>query len=282
MIAQSPAAAEPEEILGDLLGLDRGLVRQAYYGERSIFYNPGRAAPLGPIVASIKDRDGPNDKAASLSRPGVFRLAFQLSKDEYVRRFGPVPPRPEKGQAVDVGRFDVTRLGELAPHPVYAWMRWVQILSPTREQYESVRPLLLQSLEAVKAKWERRRRAGSQRGVADREAFVYEAELVLDEGADSRAPGGAITVELCGSWEHEGGCRWPHNTAIETDGENARLRTIFIAPRHEETIVRERIDQALRGVAEWTVISSRERPLAQAERPLAKRLARTPMPVEDR
>ena len=154
MTAQSSAAADPKEILSDLLGLDPGLMRQAYYGERSIFYNPGRAAPLGTIVASIKDRDGPNDKAAKLSRDGVFRFAFQLGRQEYVGRFGAVPPRPEKGEAVDVGGFDLTRLGELAPHPVYAWMRWVQILSPTRDQYDSLKPLLLESLDVVKAKWE--------------------------------------------------------------------------------------------------------------------------------
>jgi hypothetical protein len=128
----------------------------SYYGERSIFYNPGRVAPLGTIVASIKDRDGPNDKAANLSRDAVFRFAFQLGREEYIRRFGPVPARPEKGAAVDVGGFDVTRLNELAPHPVYAWMRWVQILSPTRDQYESLKPLLLASLDGVKAKWQRR------------------------------------------------------------------------------------------------------------------------------
>ena len=157
MITHSPAAADPEEILTDLLGLDPGLVRQGYYGERSIFYNPGGVAPLGTIVASIKDRDGPNDKAANLSRDGVFRFGFQLGHEEYVRRFGALPRRPEKGQAVDVGGFDVTRLGELAPHPVYAWMRWVQILSPTRGQYESLKPLLLESLDVVRAKWQQRK-----------------------------------------------------------------------------------------------------------------------------
>jgi hypothetical protein len=132
-------------------------MRQAYYGERSVFYNPGGVAALGVILASIKDRDGPNDKTAGLSRPGVFRFAFQLSDAEYIRRFGAVPPRPEKGCAVDLGGFDVTRLGELAPHPVYAWMRWVQILSPTRQQYDSLKPLLLDSVDAVKAKWQRKK-----------------------------------------------------------------------------------------------------------------------------
>ena len=156
MIAHSLAATEPEEILDDLLAVDPDLTRKAYYGERSIFYNPGGSAPLGTIVASIKDRDGPNDKRANLSRPTVYRFAFQLSGDDYVRRFGRVPPRPAKGRAVDLAGFDLTRLGELAPHPVYAWMRWVQILSPTGAQYEALKPLLLESLEAVKAKWRKR------------------------------------------------------------------------------------------------------------------------------
>jgi hypothetical protein len=146
-------ALEPEELLSDLLGLDHGLRREAYYGERSIFYNPGGVAPLGTIFASIKDRDGPNDKAAKLSRQGVYRLAFCLTPDRFAERFGQPPRRPPKGDAVDLAGYDLTRLGELLPHPVYAWMGWVQILSPSRHQYESLKPLLAESLEAVKAKW---------------------------------------------------------------------------------------------------------------------------------
>jgi hypothetical protein len=66
------------------------------------------------------------------------------------------PRRPPKGGVVDVAANDVTRIGELSPHPVYAWMRWVQILSPTLEQYESLKPLLSESLAAVKSKWQQR------------------------------------------------------------------------------------------------------------------------------
>jgi len=42
------------------------------------------------------------------------------------------------------------------PHPVYAWMTWVQVLAPTRARFESLTPLLAQSLDMVRKKWERR------------------------------------------------------------------------------------------------------------------------------
>ena len=45
--------------------------------------------------------------------------------------------------------------------------------------------------------------------------FVHEAAIELADGADPRAPGGAITVALCGHWEHEPPCRWPHHWIVE-------------------------------------------------------------------
>jgi hypothetical protein len=153
MASRTVPALEPEEVLSDLLGFDPGLRRQAYYGERSIFFNPGGVAPLGTIFASVKDRDGPKDRAARLSREGVYRLAFCLTPDRFAERFGPRPRRPPKGGVVDLAGYDPTRLGELTPHPVYAWMGWVQILSPSQPQYEALKPLLAESLEAVKVKW---------------------------------------------------------------------------------------------------------------------------------
>jgi hypothetical protein len=35
-----------------------------------------------------------------------------------------------------------------------------------------------------------------------REAFAHEAVLVMEPDADMRAPGAAITVALCGHWDH--------------------------------------------------------------------------------
>lgn len=147
---------EPEEILADLLRLDPGLRRERYYGERALFYNPDGRAPLGAIFCAIKDRDGPHDQASNLSRPGVYRFAFEMSDATFARRFGPPPRRPPKGERLELGGRDVTQLDVLAPHPVYAWMRWVQILAPTAARFDALRPLLLESLDLVREKWQRR------------------------------------------------------------------------------------------------------------------------------
>jgi hypothetical protein len=115
-------AIDPEEIISALARRDPNLRRERYYRERALFYNPGGEAPLGVIFASIKDRDGPNDSAAQLSRPDVYRLAFGLTRTTFARLFGAVPARPPKGGAVALPGHDLTRLDQLAPHPVYAWM----------------------------------------------------------------------------------------------------------------------------------------------------------------
>jgi len=153
-------AIEPEEVLSDLLGFDTKLRLERYWGERSIFYNPGGEAPLGIIWASIKDHDGENDSSSRLSRDGVYRFAFQLGRDEYERRFGARPGRPPRGGVVDIPAYDPTRLNELMPHPVYAWMGWVQVLAPTPGRFQSLEPLLSESLDTVRRKWARRRPRG--------------------------------------------------------------------------------------------------------------------------
>jgi hypothetical protein len=146
-----------EDVLRDHFALDPALTLQRYYGERAVFYNPGRAAPLGVIVASVKDHDGPNDRRANLSRPDVYRLAFGLTRTIFAELFGDVPARPLKGGVVALPDHDLTALDQLMPHPVYAWMSWVQILNPTADRLHSLRDLRTISLELARDKWRRRR-----------------------------------------------------------------------------------------------------------------------------
>jgi hypothetical protein len=112
----------------------------------------------------------------------------------------------------------------------------------------------------------------------DRRGFVREASLRLDQGIDPAAVGAAVTVELCGHWEHEGGCRWPHNNEIWPDGKSATFRMLFVAPEAEADAVHARIDKALRASDDWIVLAANPRPLREDERLLAVRLARTPPP----
>ena len=102
--------------------------------------------------------------------------------------------------------------------------------------------------------------------------FVQEAELELNAGTNPAAVGAAVTVALCGHWEHEGPCRWPHNNRI--DGQ--MFRTIFVAAVEEEEEIRRRIRDALRGNTEWMVKSDRAREVSPGEAELAARLLRAP------
>ena len=131
------------------------LVPKATWGETSLFYNPGDALKNGVYFATIKEHDGENDKASHLDREGVFRLSFGLTPASYEQRFGPRPPRPDKGGVVPTGH-DFTALNELMPHPVYAWMGWVQVLSPTDQTMRDLTLLLTKAHEKARAGFTRR------------------------------------------------------------------------------------------------------------------------------
>ena len=79
-----------------------------------------------------------------------------------------------------------------------------------------------------------------------RASFAHEAVLSMGADGDVRAPGAAITVALCGHWEHEPPCPLaPHHTAAERVGDEVRLRTLFVVEPGREDEVRERIGTAL-------------------------------------
>ena len=105
------------------------------------------------------------------------------------------------------------------------------------------------------------------------DALVHEATLDFEPETDPRAPGGAVTSALCGHWEHEGSCRWPHHTSISEEGSERVVRTVFVSARSEVEEVRERIREALASVAGWRLLQDGPAPLNDGERELAGRLA---------
>lgn len=134
-----------------------------------------------------------------------------------------------------------------------------------------------------------------------RDAYVHEADIALHPEVDPRAVGGAVTVALCGHWEHEGPCCWPHNNEIsELQNSECRLqigkaglqsddpgsatltrrfRTLFICDLDDEPIVREKIRAALHSSSDWRVVMDRSRAVAPDERELADDLLLVPRRV---
>ena len=79
-----------------------------------------------------------------------------------------------------------------------------------------------------------------------RQAYVHDAVVTMEADGDVRAPGGAITVALCGHWDHEPPCPLaPHSTDARTSGDQVRLRVLFAAEPAAEADVRGRIEAAL-------------------------------------
>jgi hypothetical protein len=129
-----------QEIAAFLDALD-GVVRKESWGEIAWFHNPGERFASGAYVATVKLRDGPNDRASNLDGDGAHRLNFAMERTDFVRMFGTPPMRPAKGQAI-TGPWDLQARRTLLPHPVYGWMCWASIIAPDIESAGPLKPLL--------------------------------------------------------------------------------------------------------------------------------------------
>jgi len=103
-----------------------------------------------------------------------------------------------------------------------------------------------------------------------RQPFAHDAVITLAPDADIAAPGGAVTAELCGHWEHPQPCPLaPHHTAAQRRGAQVHLRILFATEPEREAEVRTRIGRAL---AAWEVRSSAAGAVRQEEQAHAGRL----------
>jgi len=118
-----------------------------------------------------------------------------------------------------------------------------------------------------------------------RQAFAHEAIVIIEPDGDRRAIGAAITVALCGHWEHEPPCPLaPHHTATEAVGDEVAIRVLFAAEPADETEVRGRIDSALASssqegpdgvITRWRLRRAAPSPVRPDENDHAQRLIRT-------
>lgn len=104
----------------------------------------------------------------------------------------------------------------------------------------------------------------------------------MEPDGDIRAPGAAITVALCGHWEHDGPCPLaPHHTDAQRCGEEVRLRVLFTAEPGAEAEVRRRIEAGVSGgsvdgvTTRWQFRSAQSGVPRDDETAHAERLVRT-------
>lgn len=107
-----------------------------------------------------------------------------------------------------------------------------------------------------------------------RQAFVHEAILVMEQEADERAPGAAVTVALCGHWDHEPPCPLsPHRVHAERVDDELHVTVLFTAEPETEHEVRRHIELALSGrwrfpdgfTTPWQLRESRPRDVSLEE-----------------
>jgi hypothetical protein len=115
-------------------------------------------------------------------------------------------------------------------------------------------------------------------------AFAHEAILVMESGTDDGAPGAAVTVALCGHWDHEPPCPLsPHFVHVARAEEELHVRVLFAAEPDDESEVRRRIEEALGGqwlypegfTRTWQLKSCRPSHVVPEETAHAERLIRS-------
>jgi hypothetical protein len=79
-----------------------------------------------------------------------------------------------------------------------------------------------------------------------RQAYAHDAVVAMQPGGSPNALGGAITIALCGHWDHPPPCPLaPHYVTALPDGEIVTLRILFATEPANEPRVRLLIGQAL-------------------------------------
>lgn len=132
-----------------------GLVVDKNWGERGVFYNPGNVLPKGIYVLTVKEKDGPNDKASDITRRSAYRLNLGLKKESYIQLFGNPPQRPAAGSIIDTGH-DFKALNAITPHPVYGWMCWIAVVNPSIATFEKLKPLITEAVEIATKKFDKK------------------------------------------------------------------------------------------------------------------------------
>jgi len=122
-------------------GLDN-VQREEAYGY--VFFFVG-ADHLLPFV-TLANTDQEFDKVSNLSRPGVFRINIGVSRETYQKLIG--EPAPEA--------VDYTLLNVFLQHPEYSRQHFICILSPSGDNVEKTKNLIIEAHALAAARLQRK------------------------------------------------------------------------------------------------------------------------------
>jgi len=115
-----------------------------------------------------------------------------------------------------------------------------------------------------------------------RTAFAHDAVVDVEYDTDLSGPGGAVTLALCGAFDHPPPCPVaPHATRADRQPGGVAVRVLFATEAVREAEVRRQIDEALAGGTcaapdgtrtHWTLRSSAPGSVTESERAHAARL----------
>lgn len=143
------------DVVAHVIANYKGVVRQRAFGETSLSYNPANQLPNGIYFVTVKENDGENDRASNLDRDGVYRVTLPISERSFSSRFGRKPDRPVAGETVDMP-YDFSALDTIMPHPTYAWMNYICVLTPGRKTFLDLHPLMEEAYQMAIKKFEER------------------------------------------------------------------------------------------------------------------------------
>ena len=134
----APADPTPETVARDIVDTWPDTAVAEIPGAWFFSLDPVRHFPNFATIVTNDD----HDEASNLSREGVWRLNIGLGKGSFERLVG---DQPKGGREPDY-----TALDTLLPHPVYAAQRFVAILNPSAQSFETLlKPLLAVAYERV-------------------------------------------------------------------------------------------------------------------------------------
>jgi Family of unknown function (DUF6194) len=116
--------------------------REENFGYSMFFVGEDHRLPFVTFANSDHDFD----KVSNLSRHGVFRINIGVSKDTFKNLTAGTSSKP----------VDYSVLGTFLPHPDYAKQHWVCILSPSGENVETTKKLILEAHSIAAARIQRR------------------------------------------------------------------------------------------------------------------------------